>query len=99
MVIAFNGEEAVQLAGKEQPDLILMDIRMPVMDGLEALQHIRLDIRSQETPIIMLTSVTSLDTVTDAIGRGATDYVAKPFTIKKLLETVEKYIARTEGAS
>ncbi|MBK33988.1 MAG: hypothetical protein CME26_00475 [Gemmatimonadetes bacterium] len=99
VVIAFNGEEAVQLAGKEQPDLILMDIRMPVMDGLEALRHIRLDVRSQQMPVIMLTSVTSLDTVTDAISRGATDYVAKPFRIKKLLATIVKYTEETESDS
>ncbi len=96
VVVAFNGEEAVQLTGKEQPDLVLMDIRMPVMDGLEALRHIRLDVRSQELPVIMLTSVTNLDTVTDAISRGATDYVAKPFTIGKLLATIEKYIVKSE---
>ena len=99
VVVAFNGEEAVQLAGQEQPDLVLMDIRMPVMDGLEALRHIRLDVRLEEMPVIMLTSVTSLDTVTDAIGQGATDYVAKPFTIQKLLATIEKYTEQTPEAS
>lgn len=76
-----------------------MDIRMPVMDGLEALRHIRLDVRLEEMPVIMLTSVTSLDTVTDAIGQGATDYVAKPFTIQKLLATIEKYTEQTPEAS
>lgn len=91
VVVAMNGEEAVKLAGLESPDLILMDIRMPVLDGLGALQRMRQDVRTQTTPIIMLTSVTSLDTVTEAIGYGATDYVAKPFTIKKLLGTIEKH--------
>jgi len=91
VAIATNGEEAVKAAGVENPDLILMDIRMPVLDGLKALQKIRQDVRTQTNPIIMLTSFTSLDTVTEAIGYGATDYVAKPFTIKKLLGTIEKY--------
>ena len=91
VVVAMNGEEAVKFAGMENPDLILMDIRMPVLDGLGALQKMRQDVRTQTTPVIMLTSVTSLDTVTEAIGYGATDYVAKPFTIKKLLGTIEKY--------
>jgi HD-like signal output (HDOD) protein/CheY-like chemotaxis protein len=91
VVVAMNGEEAVKFAGMEDPDLILMDIRMPVLDGLGALQKMRQDVRTQTTPVIMLTSVTSLDTVTEAIGYGATDYVAKPFTIKKLLGTIEKY--------
>jgi two-component system response regulator AtoC len=77
-----------------------MDIRMPVLDGLEALQQMRQDVRTQTTPVIMLTSVTSMDTVTESIGYGATDYVAKPFTIKKLLGTIEKYtVHAAEGAS
>jgi HD-like signal output (HDOD) protein/CheY-like chemotaxis protein len=91
VVVALNGEEAVKMSGTENPDLILMDIRMPVLDGIEALQLMRQNIRTQTTPVIMLTSVTSPDTVTEAIGFGATDYVAKPFTIKKLLGTIEKY--------
>jgi len=49
--------------------------------------------------VIMLTSVTSLDTVTEAIGFGATDYVAKPFTIKKLLGTIEKYTIHSGAGS
>lgn len=95
--VATNGDEAVKMAGLENPDLILMDIRMPVIDGLQALQLMRKDVRTQTTPVIMLTSVTSLETVTEAIGYGATDYVAKPFTIKKLLGTIEKYTGKPES--
>ena len=53
VVVALNGEEAVQLARQERPDLILLDIMMPVMDGIEALKSIRGDIRLRATPIVM----------------------------------------------
>lgn len=94
VLVAANGEEAVAMSGVEQPDMVLMDIRMPVMDGLEALRRIRADVRTSTTPVVMLTSAISLDTVTEAIDQGATDYVAKPFTIKKLLGTIERYTQR-----
>jgi len=90
--VAVNGEDAVGIARREQPDLILMDIQMPVLDGIQALRSIRSDIRLQSTPIVMLTSITDLDTVTLAIESGANDYVAKPFKVEKLLERVEKYV-------
>jgi HD-like signal output (HDOD) protein/CheY-like chemotaxis protein len=90
--IAIDGQEAVELASQEQPDLILMDIKMPGMDGIEALRVIRRDIRLQSTPVVMLTSVTDLNTVTEAIESGANDYIAKPFKIGKLMECVEKYV-------
>jgi DNA-binding response OmpR family regulator len=67
------------------------------MNGIEALQLMRKDIRTQTTPVIILTSVTSLDTVTEEIGFGAAAYVAKPFTIKKLLGTIEKYTIKASA--
>ena len=98
-LIALNGEEAVELARQEQPDLILMDIKMPVMDGIEALRVIRRDIRLQAVPVVMLTSITNLNTVTEAIESGANDYIAKPFKVFKLLERVEKYVHASTPSS
>jgi len=106
VAIAVNGEDAVSTARREPPDLILMDINMPLLDGVQALRQIRTDIRLQSTPVVMLTSITDLDTVTMAIESGANDYIAKPFKVEKLLERVDKYVhARaasedpTEGSS
>ncbi len=90
--VALDGQEAVDIASQEQPDLILMDIKMPGLDGIEALRVLRRDIRLQSTPVVMLTSVTDLNTVTEAIESGANDYIAKPFKISKLMECVEKYV-------
>ena len=92
VVVALNGEEAVQLARQERPDLILLDIMMPVMDGIEALKSIRGDIRLRATPIVMLTSTTDVRMVTEAIECGANDYIAKPFSVTLLTERVERYI-------
>jgi CheY-like chemotaxis protein len=92
VLVALNGEEAVTLARQEQPDLILMDIMMPVMDGIEALKNIRGDIRLRATPIVMLTSTTDVRMVTEAIESGANDYIAKPFSVTLLTERVERYI-------
>ncbi len=69
-----------------------MDIGMPIMDGIEALRAIRGDVRLQSTPVVMLTSVTDLDTVTLAVDSGANDYIAKPFKVEKLLDCIEKYV-------
>ena len=80
-VQAVDGEEAVKVAIEEKPDLILMDIMMPVMDGIEALRRIRGDVRLRTTPIVMLTSVTDVKAVTEAIESGANDYIAKPFSV------------------
>ena len=90
--IALNGEEAVEMARAETPDLILMDIMMPVMDGIEALRRIRGDVRLRTTPIVMLTSVTDVKAVTEAIESGANDYIAKPFSVTLLTERVERYV-------
>jgi len=92
VIVALNGEEAVQLSRQEKPDLILMDIMMPVMDGIEALKNIRGDIRLRATPIVMLTSTTDVRMVTEAIECGANDYIAKPFSVTLLTERVERYI-------
>jgi HD-like signal output (HDOD) protein/CheY-like chemotaxis protein len=92
VVIAFNGQEAVALAEREKPDLILLDVLMPVMDGIEALRVIRSNSDLRTTPIVMLTSVTDVRMVTEAIESGANDYIAKPFQVSLLLERVERYI-------
>ncbi len=92
VVVALNGEEAIDLARQEQPDLILMDIMMPVMDGIEALKSIRSEVRLRATPIVMLTSTTDVRMVTEAIECGANDYIAKPFSVTLLTERVERYI-------
>ncbi|MDA0708963.1 MAG: HDOD domain-containing protein [bacterium] len=92
VVIAFNGQEAVALAQREKPDLILLDVLMPVMDGIDALREIRGNSELRTTPIVMLTSVTDVRMVTEAIEAGANDYIAKPFQVSLLLERVERYI-------
>lgn len=92
VVIAFNGQEAVALARREKPDLILMDVHMPIMDGLDALREIRSDTELRSTPVVMLTSVTDIRMVTEAIESGANDYIAKPFQVSLLIERVERYI-------
>lgn len=92
VVVALNGEEAVDLSRRERPDLILLDIMMPVMDGIEALKAIRGDVHLRATPIVMLTSTTDVRMVTEAIECGANDYIAKPFSVTLLTERVERYI-------
>lgn len=92
VVVALNGEEAVDLARQVNPDLILMDIMMPVMDGIESLKAIRSEVRLRTIPIVMLTSTTDVRMVTEAIECGANDYIAKPFSVTLLTERVERYI-------
>jgi len=85
---AKNGEEAVKLAQKEKPDIILMDIRMPVMDGIEATRQIRRN--SSETKILMLTVFEDEIHIFNAIQAGANGYFLKARPIEDLIGIIKK---------
>lgn len=75
---ARNGAEGVERFQQADPDIVLMDVMMPVMDGFEATRRIRTLDRDEGTPIIMLTGADDIDAISDAFDAGATDFVAKP---------------------
>lgn len=79
-----NGEEALQQAEREQPALILMDIQMPVMDGLEAIKQIRRDPNLAETPIIAITALAMTGDRDRCLAAGANEYLSKPVKLKDL---------------
>jgi two-component system, chemotaxis family, chemotaxis protein CheY len=87
---ASNGREAVDTYAAEHPDLVLMDVTMPEMDGLEALRAIREG--SAEAKIIMCSALGQQSIVLEAIKSGARDFIVKPFKPEKVLETVAKHV-------
>lgn len=85
---ASNGKEALDLAAKYQPDLILMDITMPIMDGLEATRHLVAE--KNPAVIITYTSYQYNDLRQKAIQAGATAHMVKPFDFNDLIRTMQK---------
>jgi PAS domain S-box-containing protein len=92
--IAHDGTEAVALAQSEQPALILMDIQMPGMDGLEATRRIRADRSQDKTPIIALTALAMPGDRERCLAAGADDYLSKPVSLRALTQTIETHLAR-----
>ena len=72
--------------------MVLMDIGMPAMSGLDALRLIRARRKTAHIPVVMLTSITSADTVIESLQAGANDYVVKPFTASTVHDRVKKYM-------
>lgn len=89
---AENGREAVRLAREFRPELILMDINMPEMDGLEAAAEIRKI--TEEAEIVIITAYSRFDYARRAIRLGVTDYMVKPYSIKTLRETLDRALER-----
>ncbi|HEX2981683.1 MAG TPA: response regulator, partial [Anaerolineaceae bacterium] len=90
---ATDGQNAIYMARHEQPDLILLDIMMPKMDGYQFLRHYR---EERQTPIII---ITAREEETDAVlglDLGADDYVIKPFRMRELLSRIRAVLRRTE---
>ncbi|HZI62790.1 MAG TPA: response regulator [Pyrinomonadaceae bacterium] len=93
VVEATNGEEAVRLAESEQPDLILMDLSLPVIDGLAATRAIRKLNGLSKTPIIAVSAHDTSDFQSDALAAGCDSYITKPIDFSQL----EQLIARLLG--
>jgi len=98
--IARNGQEAVDALARQPEDaadpvdLVLMDVMMPVMDGLDATRRIRSDARFRKLPIIMLTAKAMPDDQEKCLAAGANDYMAKPLDVEKLLSLVRVWMPR-----
>jgi CheY-like chemotaxis protein len=97
LVIAKNGQEAIEMAESIQPDLILMDIQMPVMDGLEAIQKLRNNPQFKDIPIIALTALAMSGDDDRCLAVGANAYVTKPVRLKQLVGTIQNLLQSTSG--
>jgi two-component system, cell cycle response regulator DivK len=89
---AENGEEALVAIAKQRPDLILMDIQLPVMDGYAATRQIKADPAFQSIPIIAVTSYALSGEEKKARAAGCDDYVPKPFSPHQLLAKIRQYL-------
>ena len=92
VVHASNGQEACDLARAEQPDLILMDMHLPVLDGWEATKQLKTSVDTQAIPIIALTADAMAGDREKAIQAGCDDYETKPVDLAKLLGKMEKLL-------
>jgi two-component system cell cycle response regulator DivK len=92
VIEARTGEEAVTLAEAHTPDLILMDIQLPGIDGYEATRRIKAKPALQATPLIVVTSYALSGDETKAIAAGADAYVSKPFSPRALLAKVREFL-------
>lgn len=85
---ARNGALALEFIERDRPDIVLLDVVMPEMDGLEALQTIKA--RYPTTVVVMITGNPSVDNVQESIQKGATGFIIKPFNTAKVLDTIER---------
>ena len=91
--IAYDGGKAVEEFDRQQPDLVLLDIMLPVMDGWGVCQRIR---EKAKTPIIMLTAKSEVDDRITGLEMGADDYLVKPFEMKELMARINAVLRRSE---
>jgi two-component system cell cycle response regulator DivK len=92
IIIAENGQEALEIVPRERPDLILMDIQLPILDGYEATRRIKADPILRAIPIIVITSYALSGDESKAKAAGCDAYVAKPFSPRALLAKVREFL-------
>src|SRR5262245_54316602 len=92
MIEAHDGEEALIAARTQNPDLILMDIQLPILDGYEATRRIKAQSDLRHIPIVAVTSYALSGDEEKARAAGCDAYVTKPFSARNLLETIKRYL-------
>ncbi len=96
VLLAKNGCQCLQVLEDEKPDIILLDIIMPEMDGIEACRRIKADERLNKIPILILTAQTDVNSKVKGLDAGADDYIVKPFEIEELMARVKSVMRRIE---
>jgi CheY-like chemotaxis protein len=93
---ARDGRECLEMAKHDLPDLIIMDLSMPVMDGWQVFEKLKTDERTRQIPCMAVTAHAELDRQ-EALNTGFTDYVSKPFSSETLLRTVANVLAKRQA--
>lgn len=96
---ASNGLEALRLVRDLLPDLVILDVMMPELSGIEVARRIRADPRTQSVPVLMLTARTTENDQVSGLAAGADDYITKPFSMRVLLARVEAALRRAPRAT
>jgi DNA-binding response OmpR family regulator len=91
---AFDGLDALEKAEAEKPDLIILDIMMPLIDGFEVCRRLKGEETTAQIPILMLSAAAHAESVNKGLEAGAVDYIVKPFEPEKLLEKVQEILAK-----
>ena len=91
--VAQNGKQALDVVGKVRPDLILLDVMMPEMDGFEACTHLKANPETADIPVVFLTAKIETEDIVKGFDLGAVDYVTKPFNPTELLKRVDTHLS------
>ena len=94
VLVSYNGEDALNQARKENPNLIILDIMLPKLDGYKVCRLLKFDEGYKHIPILMLTAKTQEKDKILGMGTGADEYITKPFDIDELVEKVKKYLSK-----
>ena len=94
VVVAFDGMQTIAVAHKEKPDLILLDIMMPIRSGINIFENLKMSATTATIPVIFITGVASAEIKQKALEMGATDYVVKPFKTEYLLGKIRKALGK-----
>ncbi len=86
VLVAYNGKEALNIVESDKPDIVLLDVKMPVMNGMEALTEIRK--KDKSIKVIMVTAVDDVEKAEEAKRHGALEYITKPLVLEQLERTV-----------
>ena len=97
IILAEDGKKGVEMALSESPDLILMDLNLPSMDGWEATKNIKADEKGKDIPIIALSAHAMEEHKKSAIDAGCDDYDTKPVDFKRLLSKISQFIEMSEA--
>ena len=98
-ITAGDGKEALTLAASKIPDLIILDLMLPIMDGFSVFKELKIDSRTKDIPVIMLTAKAQLDDIIAGLEMGADDYLTKPFSPKELVLRVKALLKRLKISS
>ena len=99
LIEAVDGETGLAIARKELPNLILMDVQLPKISGLDATRALKTDARTSHIPIIVITSFALSGDREKATAAGATGYIAKPYSPRELLALVRQYLPEAGSSS
>ena len=94
---AFGGQEGIDAARKEIPDIILLDVMMPVMDGFDVLRELRLNRITENIPVIFVTARNDAEFKKKAMSLGAQGYVTKPYSRDELIETINSVVYASQN--